>query len=99
MQVAARQQRYRQRQAHARRAEQQSKGLPALPAIPTMPGNSRWRATLLSARAMITQTNDEMSNYYDDRSETWQESEQGEQFAERQEMIEAVLAQLEELTT
>ena len=36
-QTAQRQQRFRERQALSRHIEQQSKGLPSLPAIPTMP--------------------------------------------------------------
>jgi hypothetical protein len=98
LQTAARQQRFRERQAQARLVEQASKGLPALPAIPTMPGHSRWRAVFLSAQAAITLASQQMSDYYEARSEAWQEGEQGEQFAERQEVVEAVLSQLAELT-
>lgn len=97
-QVAARQQRFRKRQAEARRREQQAKGLPALPAVSTMPGHSRWRALLLSAHLAVATAHEEMCAYYDARSEAWQEGEQGEQFAERQESVEAVLDSLSELT-
>ena len=40
----------------------------------------------------------EMGDYYDSRSEVWQESDKGVVFAERQEEFEAVLSQLEALT-
>lgn len=93
-QTAQRQQRFRQRQALARRMEQQSKGLPALPAIPTMPGWARWNALLKSAWAQVEQVCEEMQAYYEARSEVWQESERAQTFAERQEQIEAVRSQL-----
>jgi hypothetical protein len=96
-QTAQRQQRFRERQALARRLEQQSKGLPALPAIPTLPGWARWNALLKSAQAQVEQVCDEMQTYYEARSELWQESERGETFAERQEQIDAVRTQLEEV--
>ncbi len=93
-QTAQRQQRFRERQALARRIEQQSKGLPPLPAIPTLPGWARWNALLKSAGVQVEQVCDEMQAYYDARSDVWQESERAETFAERQEQIEAVRSQL-----
>lgn len=97
-QTAARQQRFRQRQQQARRREQEAKGLPAMPTIATIPGHARWRAALESAHGLIAQVHDEMQNYYDDRSEQWQESEKAEAFAERLEAVEAVEGQLKDLT-
>jgi len=96
-QTAARQQRFRQRQAQVRRAEQASKGLPALPAITSMPGQVRWQSALASAHLLIAQVQDEMASYYEERSEAWQDSEAGETFVARQEGVEAVLSQLDEL--
>ena len=97
-QTAARQQRFRERQQEARRVEQASKGLPSLPKIATLPGYPRWRAALASAQALVTQVQEEMSAYYDARSEAWQEGDVGVQFQERQEAVEAVLSAFEELT-
>lgn len=96
-QTAARQQRFRQRQQEARRLEQVAKGLPALPVIATLPGYPRWRAALASAQTLVVQVQEEMAAYYDARSEGWQEGEAGALFQERQEAVEAVLSQLEEL--
>jgi hypothetical protein len=93
-QTAQRQQRFRERQALARRIEQQSKGMPALPAIPSMPGWARWNALLKGALAQVEQVSNEMQAYYDARSDVWQESDRAETFAERQEQIEALLSQL-----
>ena len=97
LQAAARQQRFRQRQEEARRIEQAAKGLPSLPGIPTMPGYARWRSALSAAQALIGQVSEEMQCYYDERSETWQDSETGALFVERQEAIAELLSQLEEL--
>jgi len=96
-QTAARQQRFRERQQQARRSEQEAKGLPSLPAIATMPGSARWSAALRAVHALVAQVSEEMQQYAEDRSEAWQESEQAERFAERQEAVEAVLSQLDDL--
>jgi hypothetical protein len=96
-QTALRQQRFRERQQEVRRQEQVSKGLPSLPSIPSMPGQARWTAALASATALLEQVSQEMTAYYEARSEGWQESEAGEEFEQRQEAIGEVLSQLEEL--
>jgi hypothetical protein len=97
-QAAQRQQRFRQRQQEARRVEQASKGLPALPKIANLPGYARWRAALSSARTLVEQIQQEMADYYEQRSEAWQEGEAGTHFVERQEAVEALLSQWEEVT-
>ena len=96
-QIAARQQRFRRRQADARRAQQQAKGLPALPAIPTMPGNARWSAMIEQARALLTEAVIEMQNYHDDRSEQWQDSAKAEEMLEKIERLEQTMAQLQDV--
>lgn len=84
---ADRQRAYRQRQAEARTAEQTTKGLPPLPAIPTMPGKARWEAMQAQITTLLETLRDEMQAYHDDRTEQWQESEKGEEFITK---IEAV---------
>ena len=97
LQTAARQQRFRERRQEARRREQEAKGLPPLPAIPTLPGTHRWRAALRSAQALVAQVSEEMKQYAGDRSEAWQESDNAESFAERQGEVDDVLSQLDDL--
>jgi hypothetical protein len=75
---AARQKAYRERQAKARRAEQQAKGLPPAPPIPTIPSRQRWDALLDQARLALEIVRDEMQAYHDDRSDAWQQSERAE---------------------
>jgi len=92
---AARQRAYRKRRAADRKAELLAKGLPATAPIPTMPSLARWRALALQARALVEIMQDEMKAYADERSETWQESENGESFRERLERIEEARDALE----
>ena len=98
LQGALRQRKFRDRREASRRLEQASKGLPSLPSISTMAGHSRWLSSLSSCRLLVQQVCVEMSDYYASRSEAWQEGERGVAFAERQEAVESVLSELEELT-
>jgi hypothetical protein len=87
---------YRQRRALAERELLREKGLPALPAIPTLPGHARWRAMLSQAQYLLRQAAAEMQDYYDARSEAWQESVQAEAFLEKVERLEEIVTQLQE---
>jgi hypothetical protein len=80
---AHRQAAYRRRCEEARRQLLQEKGLPALPAIATMPGTPRWRQAIANAVNLLTMVGDEMEAYFDDRLEEWQESERGDTFRDR----------------
>lgn len=80
---AQRQAAYRQRAATARRQEQEAQGLPSLPAVATLPGDPRWRAMGRQALHLLDTMHTEMQEYYNQRSETWQDSERGEAFQER----------------
>ena len=86
---------YRKRQAEARRAEQEAKGLPALPSVPTLPGEKRWQAMQEQARALLQTMADEMQAYYDERSEKWQEGEKGDAMQERMDAINGLLDQMD----
>jgi hypothetical protein len=96
-QTAARQQRFRKRQQETRQCEQRMKGLPPMPAIPTMPATARWGATLRSAEALLSQAVEEMAAYYEERSEGWQEGDAGSEHAERQEALESILSELQQI--
>ena len=80
---AARQAAYRQRLAVARREEQREKGLPPLPAVASIPGQARWARMTEHAVGLLGAMEAEMQDYYDQRSDAWQESERGESFLER----------------
>jgi len=94
---AARQTAYRLRCRDVRAKEQSDRGLPALPAVPTLPGAPRWKATFRSARVLLETAQAEMQDYFDERSEVWQEGERGQRFAEKLQALEAVLSSLDEM--
>jgi len=94
---AARQAAYRARCQKARHDTLLQKGLPPLPSVATLPGSARWKAALQSAHLLLEQVSTEMQLYYEARSESWQESERGEAFAERQETVETLASELEML--
>jgi len=92
---ATRQAAYRRRKEEARRLERERKGLPDLPPIPTIPGERRWAAMITEATALLNTVLQERETYYDDRSESWQESEKGDDFQERTDNTRDVLDALE----
>lgn len=94
---AKRQAAYRSRCKRARQIERAAKGLPTLPAIPTMPGWPRWNASVNAAGELLNCTISEMQEYFNDRSETWQESERGAKHQEKIDAFQAVLDALDEL--
>jgi hypothetical protein len=95
--AAERQAAWRARQAEARNRERAERGLPAAPSVPTMPSTARWNALLAMAKAALDAARNEMQEYYDDRSETWQAGERGEAMQERIDALDTILADLEGL--
>jgi len=84
---AERQAEYRQR-CRAATATQQP--------VPARPGKRRWEVMLNQACTLLDEVVSEMALYQDERSERWQESENGERFSERLEAIEEALTSLQE---
>jgi hypothetical protein len=95
---AAQQVAYRQRCEQARKTEMAAKGLPSLPAISTLPGWPRWNASLKAAHELLACTLGEMQDYFDDRTEVWQESERGEEHQEQIASLETLLDALSDLS-
>lgn len=94
---AQRQAAYRQRARQARDRQLAQRGLPPLPAIQVLPGHARWKMALRHAATLVEATTDEMAEYYEERSEAWQESERGEMFADRLSAAQELLSSLDEL--
>jgi hypothetical protein len=92
---AERQRAYRQRQAQALHQHLKGKGLPASASLATLPSQARWRALHQQATTALHTLHTEMQDYYQARSEVWQESERGETFLERQEALESLLEELD----
>jgi hypothetical protein len=96
--AAARQAAYLSRREQSRQVELRAKGLPMLPAIATLPGWPRWKASFAAAQALLATTLSEMQEYFDERSESWQEGERGEDYQDRLALVEAALDAVGELT-
>jgi hypothetical protein len=94
---AAKQRAYRARHDQGRLADQQAKGLPPAPPLPSLPSRARWQALLDQARLFLETTRDEMQTYYDDRSEAWQEGERAAALADRLDSLGQVLDALDTL--
>ena len=94
---AAQQAAYRKRRSCSEQELLAHKGLPPLPAIPTMPGNARWSATIKQAHLLLSQASAEMQTYHDERSQEWQDSSKAEELIARLERLEESLAQLPDM--
>ena len=88
---------YRKRRAVAGQELLAKKGLPPLPAIPTIPGNARWSAMIEQAHMLLSQAIIEMQNYHDDRSEQWQDSARAEELLAKLEHLQETTAQLQQI--
>ena len=84
---AAQQAAYRKRQTAAHSQLLAQKGLPPMPKVPSIPGTARWNAMITQAEQLLSTIADEMQEYYDDRSEVWQEGERALDFVARIEQI------------
>jgi hypothetical protein len=95
--AAARNRAYRKRKEDARRAELLKKGLPALPLVPTIPGEARWKKVLAEAGALLSMVVEEREAYKQDQSDEWQESDKGDAFQERTDAITDILNAMDDL--
>lgn len=50
--------------------------------IPSVPGLRRWKAMIKAASALLEGATTEMQDYFDQRTDTWQESQVGESLLE-----------------
>jgi hypothetical protein len=87
---------YRKRRTCSEQELLAQKGLPPLPAIPTLPGHARWRAMLWQAQMLLCAATEEMQTYHDERSEAWQESTNAEELLAKLERLQETMAQLED---
>jgi len=87
---------YRQRRIASDRELLSKKGLPALPAIPTMPGNARWSAMIAQARLLLSEATVEMQSYHDDRSQEWQDGAKAEELLAKLEHLQETMDQLQD---
>lgn len=90
---------YRARLAATRRQELADRGLPPLPRLATMPGHARWNAALGRSLELLIMVRNEMADYYEQRSEAWQQSDRGGAHEERMEAIDAIITDLDGFDT
>ena len=95
---AAKQAAYRQRRAQASYRIAAVAPALALARVPATPGHRRWQHLLQHTQAVLATVASEMQEYYEARSEQWQEDERGAAFVTRCEALEEVVAALSEVT-
>lgn len=86
--------------ARIRSAQEQAlraKGLPPLPAPPSIPGTARWIAALRHARALLTQSQDEIDDYANDRSDAWQDTERAETLTAARDAIQECIDMIDQV--
>ena len=88
---------YRKRAVRSQQDLLSRKGLPPLPAIPTMPGKARWRAMIEQAYLLLSEAADEMQSYHDDRSEAWQDGERAAELIAKVEDLQETVSHLQEI--
>ena len=88
---------YRKRRVTAEQQLLALKGLPPLPAIPTLPGHVRWSAMIKHAHTLLSMAAEEMQSYHDDRSEPWQDGVRAEALLAKLDHIQESMAPLQEI--
>jgi len=84
------------RQAAYRARRGATTGAKSLP-IPQVPGYRRWAVILEQVQGQLEGVAEEMADYRDERSETWQNSERCERFTESLEALEEFIELLRDL--
>jgi hypothetical protein len=62
-----------------------------------MPSMSRWTTALAHAYDLLNSTQGEMQAYFDERSDTWQESEKGEEFQRKIDSVQEAINALDDI--
>jgi len=88
---------YRRRIEMAKQGSFDADYLPPLPKVDGIPGTQRWRRAIQLALQLLTTVQEEMDDYYNDRSEEWFEREQAELFQERKDAVDEAVDALTEL--
>ena len=88
---AQRQAAYRRRRRDMVDGLMSARGLPSLPAVSTIPGWPRWKEAMRRIAAQLEVIEREMTDYYEERSERWQESDRAETFDDNLNVLLTIL--------
>jgi hypothetical protein len=72
-------------------------GLPPLPRAEYLPATARWNAALTTAFYIVASVNQEMDEYYIERTDNWKQSERAVTLLERFNDVTSIFHELEEL--
>lgn len=65
--------------------------------LPNLPNTARWRALKTVAEENLAALLNEMQEYFDGRSEKWQESEKAFEFQCKLDDLEGIISELDDL--
>jgi len=94
--AAARQKAYRDRRREINRFRADV-GFGPVPPVRTAPNFKRWRQLSETITAAAQAIADELTSYYDERSEGWRDSSRGYHLAAQLELVESIRDQADEL--
>lgn len=86
-----------ERQAAYRRRCAQVTDVGVCALLPSALGRRRWRAMVNKALLLLEGAASEMQEYFDQHSESWQESQAGESLAEMLESVQDAVASVEDI--
>lgn len=95
--AAERQAAYRSRTADAQARLSCANVLPGRAHIPAMPSTRRWDALVQQACTALQTVQQEMQDYYDERSEAWQETERADELQNRIDQLEEAIGAVQAL--
>jgi len=95
---AARQAAFRKRQAARMQELSQTRIIPAASVIESLPSRQRWSSLIQSSANALTAARDEMQQYFDSRSEVWQEGDNAERMQENLDALDELINQIEAVT-
>lgn len=87
----------RRRRALAKHPQLATGTLTALPGSSQIPGTVRWRQAIVQVQELLEMVEQEMQDYYDQRSDKWQEGDKGDSFQSRIDAIAESREKVEDL--
>ena len=86
-----------ERQAAYRKRLAQRERSGIVSGLPKRPGHARWNQAIPKACRLLEIVRDEMQDYFDERSERWQDSERGQDLQGRIDSLSAIVDDIDGL--